>query len=116
MNKILSETRRKIRFKSARIIASWLLLASALTGIGYIAYEYTQTRYYVSSFEGNVTIYQGIRESLGPFKFSEPYFVSEIEVGSLSVFQQDLIERSISAESLEDAQRILDQLREAQNE
>lgn len=116
LNKILSETRRKIRFKSARIIASWLLLASALTGIGYIAYEYTQTRYYVSSFEGNVTIYQGIRESLGPFKFSEPYFVSEIEVGSLSVFQQDLIERSISAESLEDAQRILDQLREAQNE
>ncbi len=116
LNKILSETRRKIRFKSARIIASWLLLASALTGIGYIAYEYTQTRYYVSSFEGNVTIYQGIRESLGPFKFSKPYFVSEIEVGTLSVFQQDLIERSISAESLEDAERILDQLREAQNE
>jgi protein phosphatase len=116
LNKILSETRRKIRFKSARIIASWLLLATALTGIGYIAYEYTQTRYYVSSFEGNVTIYQGIRESLGPFKFSEPYFVSDISVGTLPVFQQDLIERSISAESLEDAQRILDQLREAQNE
>lgn len=54
--------------------------------------------------------------NLGPFKFSKPYFVSEIEVDSLSVLYQDLIDRSISAESLQDAKRILDQLREAQNE
>ena len=116
LNKILSETRRKIRFKSIRIVLSWLLLAGLLFGIGYAAYSYTQTRYYVSSFEGQVTIYQGIREALGPFKFSEPYTVSEIEVSELSIFQQELIERSISAESLEDAQRILDQLRDGLNE
>lgn len=111
LEKILSETRRKIRFKTIRIVLSWLLLAGILFGIGYGAYSYTQTRYYISDFNGQVTIFQGIRESLGPFKFSEPFLVSDIEVGDLSLFEQDLVERSISTESLDDARRILDQLR-----
>jgi protein phosphatase len=79
--------------------------------MGYIAYQYTQTRYYVDVYQGQVTIFQGIRESLGPWKFSEPYLVSDIRLNSLEPFQQTLIERSISAESLEDAERILQQLR-----
>jgi PPM family protein phosphatase len=111
LNKILSETRRKIRFKSIRIVLSWLLLASILFGIGYAAYSYTQTRYYISSYEGQVTIFQGIREALGPFKFSKPYLVSELETQDLTLFEQDLVERSISTESLADAERILEQLR-----
>jgi PPM family protein phosphatase len=116
LNKILSETRRKIRFKSIRIVLSWLLLASILGGIGYAAYSYTQTRYYISSYQGQVTIFQGIRESLGPFSFSTPYQVSDIELDELSEFKRELVERSISAESLDDAERILLQLREGLNE
>lgn len=116
LEKILQETRRKIRWRTLRIIASWLLLAGVVAGIGFVAYEYTQTRFYVAEFEGQVTIYQGIREQLGPLSFSSPYFVSEIDVSELSGFQQTLVERSISAESLEDAQRILQQLRESINE
>jgi hypothetical protein len=36
--------------------------------------------------------------------------VSEISIDELSPFQQELISRSISANSLDDAERILDQL------
>lgn len=113
LNKILSETRRKIRWRSFRIVASWLLVAGLLAGMGAVAYQYTQTRYYVDVYQGQVTIFQGIRESLGPWKFSNPYLVSEIHLDDLPLFQQTLIERSISAESLEDAQRIIEQLRES---
>ena len=113
LSKILLETRRKIRWRSLRIIAGWLLLAAVLAGIGYAAYQYTQTRYYVDVYQGQVTIFQGIREALGPWKFSHPYQISEIKVEDLSGFQQTLVERSISAESLEDALRILTQLSEA---
>lgn len=112
LEKILLETRRKIRWRTTRIIASWFLLAGVVAGIGYLAYEYTQTRYYVASYDGQVTIFQGIREQLGPLKFSTPYRISEISVDDLTSFQQNLIERSISAESLEDAERILEQLRD----
>jgi protein phosphatase len=113
LEKILSETRRKIRFKTIRVVLSWLLLGGILAGIGYAAYSYTQTRYYVDIYQNKVTIFQGIRESLGPWKFSEPYFVSEIQLDELPAFQKTLLERSISAEDLEDAQRILRQLEDS---
>ena len=116
LEKILLETRRKIRWRTLRIIASWLLLAGAVVGVGYLAYEYTQTRFYVASYQGQVTIFQGIREQLGPLSFSSPYLVSEIKVEELTGFQQTLIERSISAESLQDAERILQQLKDSTDE
>jgi protein phosphatase len=106
----LAETKRKIRWRSFRSIFGWLLIALAAVGVGYLAYSYTQTRFYVAEFEGQVTIFQGIKEELGPFKFSQPYQVSEISIDELSPFQQELISRSISANSLDDAERILDQL------
>lgn len=116
LEKILAETQRKLRWRGVRMILGWLLFAGILVGLGFGAYQYTQTRYYVDVLDGQVTIYQGIREQLGPWKFSSPYFVSEINLEDLSQFQQTLIERSISAESLEEAQRILDQLRQTINE
>ncbi len=116
LEKILAETQRKLRWRGVRMILGWLLFAGILVGLSFGAYQYTQTRYYVDVLDGQVTIYQGIREQLGPWKFSSPYFVSEINLEDLSQFQQTLIERSISAESLEEAQRILDQLRQTINE
>lgn len=116
LEKIVLESRRKIRWRTLRIIASWFLLAGVVVGIGYVAYEYTQTRFYVSSYEGQVTIFQGIREQLGPLKFSSPYLISELQIDELNGFQRELIDRSISAESLEDAERILQQLEESVNE
>jgi protein phosphatase len=93
-----------------------MLLAGIIAGIGFVAYQYTQTRYYVDTYQGQVTIFQGIRESLGPLSFSTPFVISDVSVSELSTFQQTLIERSISAESLADAERILAQLKESLNE
>lgn len=114
--KILAETKRKIRWRGFRSIFGWFLIALAAVGIGYLAYSYTQTRFYVAEFEGQVTIFQGIKEELGPLKFSQPYQVSDISIDELSPFQQELISRSISANSLEDAERILSQLEESLGE
>jgi len=77
------------------------------------AYNYTQTRYYVAESNGEVAIYKGIREALGPLSFSSEYELTGIVVDELPAFQQRLIERSITAGSLEDAQRIIRELRES---
>lgn len=114
--KILAETKRKIRWRGFRSIFGWFLIALSAVGGVYLAYSYTQTRFYVAEFEGQVTIFQGIKEELGPLKFSQPYQVSEISISELSPFQQELISRSISANSLEDAERILSQLEESLGE
>ena len=113
LEKILRDTQRKIRWRSWRIVAGWVLIFGAAIGVGYAGYEYTQTRYYVAESDGKVAIFKGIRESLGPLNFSSEYEVTDLVVDELPAFQQTLIERSISAESLIDAERIIQELTES---
>jgi protein phosphatase len=113
LDKILRDTQRKIRWRSWRIVAGWVLIFGAAIGVGYAGYEYTQTRYYVAESDGKVAIFKGIRESLGPLNFSSEYEVTNLVVDELPAFQQTLIERSISAESLSDAERIIQELTES---
>jgi PPM family protein phosphatase len=110
LEKILKETKGRVRARRFRQIATYLLLiAIAAYGIT-LAVDYTQTRYFVSIDDGYVVIYKGIKEELGPFKFSSVYEVTDVSVSSLTDFQREALERSISAETAEEAQRIVSQL------
>lgn len=113
--KILSETKRKIKYRTFRIIASWVLLIGVLVGMLFAGYSYTQTRYYIAELDGKVTIFKGIKEELGPWKFSTPYLVSDLDVDDLPSFPRSQVERSISAENLDEVMRILEQLEESAN-
>jgi protein phosphatase len=110
LEKILKDTKGRIRARRLRQLATYVLLvAIAIYGL-FLAYEYTQTRYFVGTNDGVVVIYKGIKEDLGPFRFSTVYEVSNISVNSLTDFQREALERSIATESLEEARRVLDQL------
>lgn len=110
LEKILKDTKGRIRARRLRQIATYLLIVAAATYGLFLAYEYTQTRYFVGTSDGVVVIYKGIKEELGPFKFSTVYEVSNITLDSLTDFQREALERSIGTENLEDARRVLDQL------
>jgi protein phosphatase len=110
LEKILKETKGRVRARRFRQIATYLLLIG-IAGYGVsLAIDYTQTRYFVGIDEGYVVIYKGIKEELGPFKFSSVYEVTNVSVDSLTDFQREALERSISAESVEEAERIVSQL------
>lgn len=113
LEKILSETKRKIKFRALRIIASWMLLIGLMLGLLFAGYSYTQTRYYIAELDGKVTVFKGIKESLGPLNFSSPYLISELDVDDLPSFPRSQVERSISAENLDEVLQILEQLEES---
>lgn len=102
---ILSQTRVKIKWHRRRQVATvaGLVLAGLLALGG--GYAYTQSRYYVGQRDGNIAIFQGIRESLGPLKFSHLYKVTDIPISSLSPYQRSLVLQTIPATSLDDANR-----------
>jgi len=110
LEKILKDTKGRIRNRRLRQIATYLLVIGVSVYGLYLGYEYTQTRFFVGVEDGVVVIYKGIKEELGPFKFSSVYEISNITIDSLSDFQREALERSIDAENIEDARRILDQL------
>jgi protein phosphatase len=110
LEKILKETKGRVRARRFRQIATYLLLISVASYGLFLAIEYTQTRYFVAINDGYVVIFKGIKEELGPFKFSSVYEVTDVSVDSLTDFQREALERSITAESPEEAQRIVSQL------
>lgn len=110
LEKILKETKGRVRARRFRQIATYLLLIAIASYGLFLAIEYTQTRYFVAISDGYVVIFKGIKEELGPFKFSSVYEVTDVSVDSLTDFQREALERSITAESPEEAQRIVSQL------
>ncbi|MEN9713703.1 MAG: hypothetical protein RLZZ164_367 [Actinomycetota bacterium] len=115
LERIMNETRAKVRWRRIRGALLFVLLialgVTLLTG----AYNYTQTRYYISQDSGDVVIYQGIRESFGPLHFSHIYERTAIKMADLTTYQQDLVLQSISGESLKDIEAKLQLLVEVGN-
>lgn len=107
---ILGQTKRRIRRRKIRQLVIWLLVAALLASAVLVGYSYTQTRYYVGESNGKIAIYQGIREALGPIKFSHLYSETEYQVSDLTPFNRELVDQTVPANDYLDALRILHQL------
>ena len=110
LEKILRETRTSIRWRYVRQLATVILMFAAIVAGVIGIYNWSQDRYYVADNGGYVTIYKGIKESLGPLKFSVVYKTTGIAVNDLPEYQRYLVSRSITATDLKDADRILGEL------
>jgi PPM family protein phosphatase len=110
LEKILRETRTTIRWRYVRQLATVVLVFAAVAAGVIGIYNWSQDRYYVANNGGYVTIYKGIKESLGPLKFSSVYQTTTLKLTDLPEYQRYLVERSITATDRKDADRILNEL------
>ena len=101
----LRALRRKIMWGVAVTLA-----AAAIVLAGYLGYRWTQTHYYVGEVDGNVAIFQGVQQSIGPISLSSVYQTTMISVDSLPEFQRERVEQTINADSLRNAHDIVDRL------
>jgi len=113
--KAISEFGGRVRNWKRRGLALFITLALLSGATVWGIYSYTQTRYYLGVQNGNVAIYQGIKESFAGFGFSHLYEQSNVKVSGLPTFQQELLTRTISADSLADAKAKLKQIIESAN-
>ncbi len=93
------------------ILAAAILAVFMVAGL-WLGYAWTQTRFYVGEYDSRVAIYNGISQRLGPIQLSKLEDVKELRVDSLPEFQQQRVRQTIPADSLEAAQRIVDNLEE----
>ena len=86
------------------------LAAAAIVLAGWLGYRWTQMHYFVGVSDGNVAIFQGVQQSIGPISLSSVYQTTAISVDDLPLYQQQAVEATISADSLRDAHEIVDRL------
>ena len=107
---ILNQTRARVRTHRYRQILIWMIVLSFGVGVLLAGYNYTQTRFYVGISQGHVAIFKGIKESLGPLKFSELYRVTQVEVKDLSTFEVEALKRTIPASDFAEAANVVQRL------
>jgi len=98
-------TRRKITWSLAVLVVVGALVWGAFT-----SYQWTQTRYFVGEVDGQVTIFQGVQQNIGPLSLSTPFEYTGIEVTDLPLFVQESVEETLPASSLEEARDIVRRL------
>ena len=87
-------------------LAAFLVLFAGAFG----AYSWTQTQYYVADYNGDVSIFRGIPQSVGPFDLSSLVTDTGIPLTDLQPFEQDRIRSAIQTGSLSDAWDVVDGL------
>ncbi|ALE07537.1 serine/threonine protein phosphatase [Arthrobacter sp. ERGS1:01] len=86
------------------------LVVIAIVAGAWIAYAWTQTQYFVGVSNGNVAIYQGVSQNLGPITLSHLQHETDITVSSLPEYSQQLVAQTMPAASLANAEQIVSDL------
>jgi protein phosphatase len=110
LEELIKEDRRRIIRRRVVWLLSVFLLVGALVVAGVVAYQWTQTRYFVGVNDNVVTIYRGVPEDVWVFSLSSVYEETDISVDQLPPYQQDKVTQSYSVESLEEAREFIDRL------
>ncbi len=112
LEELIEEDRRRARRRRIGWIAGLVLVLGLITAGLFAAYNWTQTRYFVGADEDTVVIFRGVQQDIGPISLSTPYEDTGIPLDDLPTFRREIVENTISARSLEDAQRIVENIRE----
>ncbi|MGN5734004.1 PP2C family protein-serine/threonine phosphatase [Arthrobacter psychrochitiniphilus] len=100
----------RIRQRPLVLAIVGFLATMAIVAGSWAAYAWTQTQYFVGVNSGNVAIFQGVSQSLGPISLSHLYRETEVKVSSLPAYSQQLVAATMPASTLSNAEQIISDL------
>jgi protein phosphatase len=113
LDELILEDRRRAR--NRRI--TWLIGASlaviALVVALVLAYQWTQSRYYVGPNGQTVAIYRGVQQNIGPISLHSIYQETSVKLKDLPEFTRETVTDTINATDLQDAESIIERLSDA---
>lgn len=99
-------------------ILSWLrrgltaLAVLVVVGAGaWASYQWSQRQYFVGELDGQVTVFRGVSQDLGPWQLSEPETRTDLAVADLPDYYQSRIQATLIADDADDARALVEDLR-----
>ena len=98
------------------VIVPLVALLVVVIGGGFIAWQWTQSQYYVGAdSKGEVTIYRGVNQRIAGISLSSPYQATGIRLAQVPTPYQQTLEATDAASSLSSARAIVANVRNAVN-
>ncbi len=110
LNELIAETKRRNRRRRLLWILGLLGVVALLVGGIALAYEWTQTRYFVGTDGTTVVIFQGVQQGIGSLTLHSVAEDTGIPLSALDGLERRQIERTLSASSLDEARDIVTRL------
>ncbi len=111
LDELIAEDERRARRRKISWLTGISLTIAAIVLAIVLSYQWTQTRYFVGSDGGTVIVYQGIQQNVGPISLSTVYLDTGLDMADLRFYDRQRVQETISADSLTDALRIVDRLK-----
>ena len=89
-----------------------VVLLVLLGGGAYAGYDWSQRQWFVGESDGNVAVYQGVSQDLGPLRLSHVDTTSDVAVTDLPDFYRAKVEDTVSADTREVAEALVEDLRD----
>jgi PPM family protein phosphatase len=116
LNELMLEDRKRARRRRITWLVGIIVAVIVVVVAVIVAYDWTQSRYYVGSDQGDVAIYRGVQQSIGPISLHSVYEKTSLSLDDLPAFNRSQVEATISAENLKLAEQIVNRLQDASNE
>ncbi len=113
LDALIQEDRRRARKRRVSWLAFVLIVIAVIVAAGVLGYQFTQRHYFVGAVDGKVVIFQGVQQDIGPIKLSHVYKTTTIDITELSPYYQQQVQATLNANSLVEAQDIVDRLSDA---
>jgi len=110
LDELILEDRRRARNRRIAWLVTIGLAAIAIIVALVLAYQWTQTRFFVGVDGNRVAIFQGVQADVGPIALSSVYEATDIRLGNLPNYTQKTVQDTINADSLSDARDIIERL------
>jgi len=116
LDELILEDRRRAKRRRITWLVGLVLIVAAIAAGAIFGYRWTQSHYFVGESDGNVAIFQGVQQNLGPFPLSSVVEKTSIQLSELPSFTRSNVEATINAVDLSQAQAIVDRLADASSE
>ncbi|TFV98254.1 PP2C family protein-serine/threonine phosphatase [Leifsonia flava] len=103
LDELIEEDKRRVRRRRITWITVIVLLVAAAAVLVGVTYQWTQSRYFVGSDGDSVAIFRGIQQDIGPISLHSVYRDTDIPIDSLTFYDRQAVEATISATDLDDA-------------
>jgi serine/threonine protein phosphatase PrpC len=116
LQELIAEDRRRAKRRKITWLTVLVLAGLLVVSILVLAYQWTQSRYFVGADDGRVAIFQGVQQGIGPFPLSSVYESTQIRLQDLPTFTRESVQATISADDLAEARGIVERLAATTND